>query len=66
MNDLNNKQGIKTTEFWATMLGTILIAGAEEFGIALSSTSAIGIAGMIVTYIVGRVVHKRSINRNSK
>nr|BDD44923.1 hypothetical protein 5 [Coxiellaceae bacterium] len=52
------KNGIKTTEFWATTLGSILVAGAAEFGIDLSQAAAISVTTMIVTYVVGRFFHK--------
>jgi hypothetical protein len=29
------KPGIKTTEFWATLLGTIIVAGTAELGLTL-------------------------------
>lgn len=54
-----HKPGIKTTEFWATMLGTVLVAAASEFGLTIAPTSAIGIAAMVITYVVGRVVQKK-------
>jgi len=56
------KPGIKTTEFWATMLGSLLVAGASEVGIDLSETCAASIAAMVMTYLVGRMVNKNSIH----
>ncbi len=53
-----HKSGIKTTEFWATVLGTIIVAFAKEFGITIDSASSMSIAAMIITYIIGRVVNK--------
>ena len=52
------KNGIKTTEFWATILGSILVAGAAELGIDLSQTAAVSVTTMVLAYVVGRFVHK--------
>jgi hypothetical protein len=30
------KPGIKTTEFWATLVGSIAVAGASELGLNLN------------------------------
>ncbi len=54
------KAGIKTTEFWATILGTIIEAGASEFGLNLNEASAASIAAMVTTYVVGRVMNKNT------
>lgn len=53
------KPGIKTTEFWATMIGSIIVAGASEIGINLNGASVVSIATMIITYIIGRVISKK-------
>jgi hypothetical protein len=52
------KNGIKTTEFWATILGSILVAGAAEFGIDLTQTAAVSVTTMVLAYVVGRFTHK--------
>ena len=52
------KNGIKTTEFWATILGSILVAGAAELGINLTQTAAVSVTTMVLAYVVGRFVHK--------
>ena len=60
------KTGIKTTEFWATILGTIVVAGASEFGLNIAPASAIGVAAMIITYVAGRVMSKNTQSRMEK
>lgn len=61
-NDNNStnpiKNGIKTTEFWATTLGSVLVAGAAELGIDLSHAAAVSVTTMVITYVVGRFFHK--------
>jgi|DEB0MinimDraft_3_1074331.scaffolds.fasta_scaffold42796_4 membrane protein DedA with SNARE-associated domain len=52
------KPGIKTTEFWTTILATIIVAGGAEFGLTLDAASVAGIAGMVITYTMGRVFSK--------
>lgn len=52
------KKGIKTTEFWATIMATIVVAGASEVGLDLNDASAASIAAMVISYVVGRVWNK--------
>jgi hypothetical protein len=54
------KPGIKTTEFWATLLGSVIVTGASEFGIVLTETSVVGTAAMVITYVAGRVFSKNT------
>ena len=54
------KPGIKTTEFWATLIGSIAVAGASEFGLNLNEASVASIAAMVITYVVGRVMNKNT------
>jgi membrane protein DedA with SNARE-associated domain len=54
------KPGIKTTEFWATLLGTIIVAGTAELGLSLNEASVASIAAMVITYVVGRVMNKNT------
>ena len=52
------KPGIKTSEFWATILATIVVAGGNEFGLSLGLESVTGITLMVVSYVIGRVFSK--------
>ncbi len=54
------KPGIKTTEFWAMLIGSIAVAGASEFGLNLNEASVASIAAMVITYVVGRVMNKNT------
>lgn len=54
------KAGIKTTEFWATLLGTIIVAGTAELGLTLNEAFVASIAAMVITYVVGRVMNKKT------
>lgn len=54
------KAGIKTTEFWATLLGTIIVAGTAELGLTLNEASVASIAAMVITYVVGCVMNKNT------
>ncbi len=58
MRKTKAKSGIKTTEFWATLLGSIIVAGGAELGIELNDVSAGSIAAMVVMYVVSRICHK--------
>ena len=54
------KPGIKTTEFWATLIGSITVAGDSELGLNLNEASVASIAAMVITYVVGRVMNKNT------
>ncbi len=54
------KPGIKTTEFWATLMGSIAVADASELGLNLNEASVASIAAMVITYVVGRVMNKNT------
>ena len=61
------KAGIKTTEFWSTIFGSIIIAGADELGIHLSETTVTAIVTMVIAYIAGRLFNKKiEINQENK
>ena len=52
------KRGIKTTEFWATLFGTILVSFASELGLNLDPGATTNVTALIATYVAGRVWHK--------
>jgi hypothetical protein len=54
------KPGIKTTEFWATLLGSVIVAAASEVGLNLNEASGATIAAMVITYVVGRMMNKNT------
>ncbi|SPM44719.1 Uncharacterised protein [Orientia tsutsugamushi] len=49
------KPGIKTTEFWATLIGSIAVAGASELGLNLNEASVASIAAMVIIVIYNEV-----------
>jgi uncharacterized membrane protein len=53
------KSGINPPEFWSTIIGSIIIAGADELGIPLSETTVTAIVTMIVACIFGRIFNKK-------
>ncbi|MBQ2175316.1 MAG: hypothetical protein II453_09715 [Alphaproteobacteria bacterium] len=61
------KAGIKTTEFWSTIFGSIIIAGTDELGIHLSETTVTAIVTMVIAYIAERLFNKKiEINQENK
>lgn len=54
------KSGIKTTEFWVTVISSIIIGGASQIGIVLDPVSVASIATVVVSYTMGRVFHKNA------
>ncbi len=54
------KSGIKTTEFWTTIISSIIIAASSSLGLVLDPTAVASIAAMVVTYTAGRVVGKKA------
>jgi uncharacterized membrane protein len=53
------KAGIKTTEFWVTLVATIIVAAGAEFGLELETAAVAGVVTMVVTYIISRLVTKK-------
>jgi hypothetical protein len=54
------KSGIRTTEFWATLIGSVIVAGASELGLPLDTTSVGSVTAMVITYVIGRVLNKNT------
>lgn len=49
------KKGFKTTEFWASVVTTVIIVASDKvFGVKLSGEQVIGLAGSAMTYIASR------------
>ncbi len=47
-------KGIKSSEFWLGLLGIIIIAGADAFGIPLTEDTVNNVFNVVMTYIGGR------------
>ena len=59
--DMNNiKSGITTSEFWLALLGSVLPVLNGKLGLNLPTEAIISIAGVIVSYVLGRSAVKRS------
>lgn len=54
------KPGIKTSEFWAMLIGSITVAGASELGLNINKASVASIAAMVIAYVVGRMMNKNT------
>jgi len=54
------KAGIKTTEFWLALLGAILPVMNTYLGLNIPTESIISIAGIVISYVLGRSWLKRS------
>lgn len=52
--------GIKTTEFWTTVISTLIVAASSFIGLPLDPTAVGSITAMVVTYTAGRVFTKNS------
>ena len=48
------KPGIKTTEFWVTLVTSMVMAFNDAMGWGLSEMTVAGIVGLAVTYVAGR------------
>jgi uncharacterized membrane protein YfcA len=60
------KPGIETSEFWVTIVGTIIISLGSSLGVVIDQSSSASIAAILVTYIAGRVFHKNITLKNAK
>ena len=59
------KPGIQTSEFWSTVIGSIIVAGGSSLGLDLDPSSVASIAAMVITYGLGRVKHKGNSGNNN-
>lgn len=55
---MNNRPGIKTSEFWVMAITMLLVLATEVFGIKLNITEAAMTFGPPVAYIVSRGMAK--------
>lgn len=53
-----DKPGYLTTEFWATVIGSALVAAASEYNIGLDHDTIVSITSMIITYTISRTTRK--------
>jgi ketopantoate hydroxymethyltransferase len=53
------KSGLKTTEFYLALLGAAIPVVNTHLGLNLPSGAVLGIAGIIVSYILGRSIVKK-------
>ena len=54
----NIKSGMKTTEFWITLIGLAASAYATTQGIPIPTEVTAGGAGVVIAYIAGRTFLK--------
>lgn len=56
------KPGYKTTEFWLTLISSLGMFITNKFGVAIPMEIVMGIAGIVITYVLGRSVVKQKKN----
>ncbi len=57
------KAGIKTTEFWATLIGSITVAGASELELNLNEASVASIAAMMPLWLSALIAAIREFSQ---
>ena len=55
------KAGIKTTEFWVTLLAIVIVAGAKLANIELDVAAVAGITTSAVAYVAARAAAKKAV-----
>lgn len=53
-------RGIKTTEFWVTLITTNVLLFGEAFGLNLNETTVMSVTGAVIAYVGGRTWAKKS------
>jgi hypothetical protein len=54
------KAGIKTTEFWVSLLAIVIVGGAAALKLDLDVATVTGVVTSAVAYIASRVAAKRA------
>lgn len=52
------KAGIKTSEFWVTLVGAGLMITNQGLGLGIDEPTVLAFAAMVVSYVLGRSVVK--------
>lgn len=53
------KAGIKTSEFWLSLVGAIIPVLNSSLGLAIPIEGILSVAGMVVAYVISRTAIKR-------
>ena len=53
------KSGIKTTEFWTTMVTAAIMVFNQGLGFHLPAEQITSLAGVVIAYILGRSIVKK-------
>lgn len=48
------KTGIKTSEFWVTLVAAFLMVANKGLGLDIDEPTVLGFAGLVVSYVLGR------------
>ena len=48
------KAGLRTSEFWVSMLGAAIPLVNQYMGLALPAEAIVSVAGVLATYVFGR------------
>lgn len=53
------KSGLRTSEFWLALLGSLIPVLNGHLGLSIPSEGVMAVAGVIVSYVIGRSAVKR-------
>ena len=53
------KSGIKTTEFWATVVTAAIMVFNQGLGFHLPAEQITSLAGVVIAYVLGRSIVKK-------
>lgn len=54
------KSGLRTTEFWLSLMGAVVPVMNTYFGLALPVEGVVSLGGIIVSYVLSRTLVKRA------
>lgn len=53
------KSGLRTTEFWLSLLGASLPLFNRHLGLNIPTDAMLSIAGIVISYVLGRSIVKK-------
>lgn len=60
------KPGYKTTEFWATIIGSVIVGASSQYNIQLDQSTIVSLTSLIITYTISRTAHKIISDKGAK
>ena len=56
---MERKAGVKTTEFWTTLVAAVVMVFNQGLGFNLPEEQLMSFAGVVIAYVLGRSIVKK-------